>query len=113
MRAPRHELTPPHARRGRGWLEGWAAQASRSDTLAPRSPTAASASSTLSHVVALDGSHAAIAHLRRVAQAESLPITAAEADLRTHEVREDFDAVAGIGLLMFFDCTTASAQLQQ
>lgn len=64
-------------------------------------------------VVALDASHTAIEHLRRVAQAESLPITAAEADLRTHEVGDDFDTVACIGLLMFFDCPTAVAQLHQ
>lgn len=64
-------------------------------------------------VVALDGSPAAIEHLRRVAQAESLPIAADEADLRSYEVRDEYDAVACIGLLMFFDCPTAFAQLQQ
>jgi tellurite methyltransferase len=64
-------------------------------------------------VVALDASRAAIGHLRRVALAESLPITAAEADLRTYEVRDEYDAVACIGLLMFFDCPTALAQLRQ
>lgn len=64
-------------------------------------------------VVALDASHTAIEHLRRVAQAESLTVEAAEADLRTYEVRDDYDAVACIGLLMFFDCPTAFAQLQQ
>lgn len=64
-------------------------------------------------VVALDASHTAIEHLRQVAQAESLPIAAAEADLRTYEVRDEYDAVACIGLLMFFDCPTALAQLQQ
>jgi tellurite methyltransferase len=64
-------------------------------------------------VVALDASHTAIEHLRQVAQVESLPITAAEADLRTYEVLDEYDAVACIGLLMFFDCPTAFAQLQQ
>ncbi len=64
-------------------------------------------------VVALDSSHTAIEHLRQVAQAESLSITATEADLRTFEVRDDYDAVACIGLLMFFDCPTALAQLHQ
>lgn len=64
-------------------------------------------------VVALDASHTAIEHLRHVARAESLPITAAEADLRTYEVRNDFDTVVCIGLLMFFDCPTAIAQLRQ
>lgn len=64
-------------------------------------------------VLALDASRTAIEHLRQVAQAEGLPITAAEADLRTYEVRDTYDAVACIGLLMFFDCPTAFAQLQQ
>lgn len=64
-------------------------------------------------VVALDASPTAIEHLRRVARAESLPITAIEADLRTYALRDDYDAIACIGLLMFFDCPTAFAQLQQ
>lgn len=63
-------------------------------------------------VVALDGSHTAIEHLRQVAQAESLSIEAVEADLRTYELHEDFDTVVSIGLLMFFDCPTAFAQLR-
>jgi len=63
-------------------------------------------------VVALDASHTAIEHLRQIAMAESLPISAAEADLRTYEVSDEFDAIACIGLLMFFDCPTALAQLQ-
>lgn len=64
-------------------------------------------------VMALDASRTAIEHLRRIAQAESLPITAAEADLRTHEVDDHYDAIVCIGLLMFFDCPTAIAQLRQ
>jgi len=64
-------------------------------------------------VLALDASRTAIEHLRRVARAEALTITAAEADLRRHELQDQFDAVACIGLLMFFDCPTAFAQLQQ
>jgi tellurite methyltransferase len=63
-------------------------------------------------VVALDASHTAIEHLRQVAQAESLPISAVEADLRSYEIAEDYDAVVSIGLLMFFDCPTAFAQLK-
>ncbi len=62
-------------------------------------------------VVALDASRTAIEHLRHVAQAESLPIEAAEADLRAYELSENFDCVVSIGLLMFFDCPTAFAQL--
>lgn len=64
-------------------------------------------------VVALDASHTAIEHLRHVADAESLSITAIEADLRNYEVGDDFDTVVCIGLLMFFDCPTAFSQLEQ
>jgi len=62
-------------------------------------------------VVALDASHAAIEHLRRVASDKALPIEAYEAELRDYELREDFDAVVSIGLLMFFDCPAALRQL--
>lgn len=62
-------------------------------------------------VVALDASHTAIEHLRRVATEQSLPIEAAEADLRSYELAEEFDSVVSIGLLMFFDCDTAFRQL--
>jgi tellurite methyltransferase len=63
-------------------------------------------------VVALDASHTAIEHLRRVALAGALPIQAAEADLRTYALREDYDVIVSIGLLMFFDCATAFARLR-
>jgi tellurite methyltransferase len=62
-------------------------------------------------VTALDGSHAAIEHLRNVARRHALPVQAAEADLRTHRIDADFDTVVCIGLLMFFDCPTALRQL--
>ena len=62
-------------------------------------------------VVALDGSHAAIEHLRLVAKRDGLQIEAHETDLRTYELRDDFDTVVCIGLLMFFDCPTAFHQL--
>ena len=62
-------------------------------------------------VVALDASRTAIEHLRQVAASEGLPIDAVQADLRSHEWTEDFDAIACIGLLMFFDCRTAYRQL--
>jgi tellurite methyltransferase len=62
-------------------------------------------------VVALDGSHAAIEHLRSVAQRDALAIQSDEADLRTYELAEDFDSVVCIGLLMFFDCASAFRQL--
>jgi tellurite methyltransferase len=62
-------------------------------------------------VVALDGSHAAIEHVRSVARREGLRIQADEADLRAYDVKQDFDTVICIGLLMFFDCPTAFHQL--
>lgn len=60
-------------------------------------------------VLALDASHAAIEHLGQVARNSSLNIEAGEADLRTYELRGEFDSVVAIGLLMFFDCPTAFA----
>lgn len=62
-------------------------------------------------VLALDASPAAIEHLRQRAAADALPIEAIEADLRNYEIGEDFDCVVSIGLLMFFDCATASRLL--
>lgn len=62
-------------------------------------------------VVALDGSSTAIHHLQDRARRESLDIVAAQADLRNHEVTEEFDTIVSIGLLMFFDCTTAFESL--
>jgi tellurite methyltransferase len=62
-------------------------------------------------VVSLDGSRAAIGHLRGLAKREGLDIRADEADLRTYELGDDFDTAICIGLLMFFDCPTALRQL--
>jgi tellurite methyltransferase len=62
-------------------------------------------------VVALDGSHLAIQHLRQLAEAQSLAIEATEADLRNYRIGEDFDAIVSIGLLMFLDCPAAFRQL--
>jgi tellurite methyltransferase len=64
-------------------------------------------------VLALDASPTAIAHLREVAGERGLPITAIEADLGSYRIEACFDAVASIGLLMFFDRRTALAQLAQ
>ena len=64
-------------------------------------------------VVALDGSPTAIASLRERAAAAGLEVEAAAADLRFHALPEDYDTVVCIGLLMFFDCPTALAQLAQ
>jgi tellurite methyltransferase len=64
-------------------------------------------------VAALDASHTAIEHLRQVASERALPIEAYEAELRDYELREDFDAVVSIGLLMFFECPAAFRQLSE
>ena len=63
-------------------------------------------------VLALDASPSAVERIRRVAAEESLSLEAAKADLRTYEIRERFDTVVAIGLLMFFDRPTALRQLR-
>ncbi|MEO8104144.1 MAG: methyltransferase domain-containing protein [Betaproteobacteria bacterium] len=62
-------------------------------------------------VVALDGSGIAIRHLQQRARQEALDITAAQADLRNHDIDADFDTVVSIGLLMFFNCASAFNRL--
>ena len=64
-------------------------------------------------VVALDASRTAIEHVKRVASDKALSIEAYEAELRNYELREDFDSVVSIGLLMFLDCPAAFHQLSQ
>jgi tellurite methyltransferase len=63
-------------------------------------------------VVALDACDNAVADLHRRAQALGLDITVRQADLRGWRSRETYDAVACIGLLMFFDREAALAGLQ-
>ena len=58
-------------------------------------------------VLALDASVAAIDGLRQRAATAALPIEAIEADLQQHQVREDFDCVVSISVLMCFDYPTA------
>lgn len=53
-------------------------------------------------VVAVDASPAAIAHVRQVAAAEGLALEGVEADLEDYRITGQFDAIAAIGLLMFF-----------
>ena len=60
-----------------------------------------------SEVVALDGSPAAIEHLRRTARDARLAIDATCADLRAHALTGAFDTAVSIGLLSYFDCPTA------
>ncbi|MBK9133793.1 MAG: methyltransferase domain-containing protein [Betaproteobacteria bacterium] len=64
-------------------------------------------------VVALDASAEAVSHLAALAAADGLALHAEEADLRRHVLAGDYDTVVCIGLLMFFDCATAAAQLEQ
>jgi tellurite methyltransferase len=64
-------------------------------------------------VEALDASPAAIEHVSRRAAAEGAAVSAALADLSQHTLERDYDAIAAIGLLMFFDCQTALRVLAQ
>ena len=64
-------------------------------------------------VVAMDASDAAVTHLRAEAQRLALSIEVVKADLREQRLQRDFDAIACIGLLMFFDCSTAYSQLEE
>jgi len=63
-------------------------------------------------VLALDASETAIVSLRERASAAGLDVDARTADLATCTIDEDFDAIACIGLLMFFDCKVATRMLQ-
>jgi tellurite methyltransferase len=62
-------------------------------------------------VLALDGSPAAIEHIHKRAHIENLTVTGRLADLRDYPVQDVYDCVVSIGLLMFFDCTTAASAL--
>jgi tellurite methyltransferase len=53
-------------------------------------------------VTALDASRAAVDHIRTRAAEESVPVSAALADLRDYQITTDYDCVVSIGLLMFF-----------
>jgi tellurite methyltransferase len=53
-------------------------------------------------VTAVDASATAIAHVSALAAAERLPVTAVRADVEHYAVPGTFDAVAAIGILMFF-----------
>lgn len=64
-------------------------------------------------VTALDASPAAIEHIRLRTVAEDAPVSASVADLRDYSISGEYDCVVCIGLLMFFDCTTAFKVLSQ
>ncbi len=64
-------------------------------------------------VTAFDASPAAIDHITHRATAEGLPVSAHLADLRDHQLVDDYDCIVSIGLLMFFDGPTALRVLDQ
>lgn len=66
-----------------------------------------------SKVLALDGSPAAIEHIQARALRENLPVSAVVADLRNYAITGTYDCIVSIGLLMFFDCGTASRVLAE
>jgi tellurite methyltransferase len=53
-------------------------------------------------VVAVDASPTAIEHLSHVSLSEALRLSAVQCDIQQFDVRETFDVVVAIGLLMFF-----------
>lgn len=64
-------------------------------------------------VVAVDASPTAIARIRRVAEEEKLALEGVEADLENYQIAGQFDAIAAIGLLMFFGPARALQLLDQ
>lgn len=64
-------------------------------------------------VTALDASPAAIAHVSRRAADEGAAVSALQADLGARTLEREYDGIAAIGLLMFFDCPTALRVLAQ
>lgn len=64
-------------------------------------------------VSAIDASPAAIEHIKLRAGADNLQISASVADLRDYSITGDYDCIVCIGLLMFFDCTSAFKVLSQ
>lgn len=64
-------------------------------------------------VRAIDASPAAIEHIKLRAAADNLQISASVADLRDYSITGDYDCIVCIGLLMFFDCTSAFKVLSQ
>lgn len=58
-------------------------------------------------VLALDASVNGIAHIRDIANAESLSLEAKVADLASYRITENFDVIVAIGLLMFMESPQA------
>ena len=64
-------------------------------------------------VSAVDASPTAVERLRMAARKEQLPLEAAQADLCSFRIGQDYDTIAAIGLLMFFRKEHALALLRQ
>lgn len=62
-------------------------------------------------VHALDAASVGMEDLRRRAQSLSLPITVELADLARYRIKESYDCIVAIGLLMFFPSHTARERL--
>lgn len=64
-------------------------------------------------VVAVDASPTAVAHIQRVAEQEKLALQGVQADLSNYQIDGQFDSIAAIGLLMFFDRARALELLEE
>lgn len=64
-------------------------------------------------VVAVDASPTAIAHIRRVAEQEKLALRGVQAGLSSYRIDGQFDAIAAIGLLIFFERERALKLLEE
>lgn len=64
-------------------------------------------------VVAVDASSTAIAHIQQVAANERLALRGVQADLGNYQIEGQFDSIAAIGLLMFFDRVRARELLDE
>jgi len=63
-------------------------------------------------VVAVDASPTAVARIQQVAAEEKLALQGVQADLSNYQINGQFDSIAAIGLLMFFDRVRALELLE-
>lgn len=64
-------------------------------------------------VVAVDASPTAIAHIQQVAAEEKLALRGVQADLGNCQIDGQFDSIAAIGLLMFFERVRALELIEE
>ena len=64
-------------------------------------------------VVAVDASLTAIARIQQVAAEEKLALQGVQADLKNYQIDGQFDSIAAIGLLMFFERERALELLEE